>query len=246
MKLSLILGTIAALADIFGGLVLVRRHWEKRYLRYFVALGAGFMMAAAFLEMLPESFKLSMRWAPELVLVGYCAIHLLEHTITPHFHFGEEKCHEEHEEHDITRKTGNSVLMGLAVHALFDGVAIGSGFVLSNWLGWIIFLAIFLHKIPEGFTVASVLLASGRSRRSALFGAIALAAATLLGVLVIGFAPAWVRFGTAALRRSYHLRRRHRPGPRSQPRTRHSHGARLLRWSRDLLSAATPGSGALS
>ena len=60
MKLSLILGTVAALADIFGGLVLVRRDWDKRYLRYFVALGAGFMMAAAFLEMLPESFKLSL------------------------------------------------------------------------------------------------------------------------------------------------------------------------------------------
>ena len=64
MKLSLILGAVAALADIFGGLVLVRRTWEKRYLRYFVALGAGFMMAAAFLEMLPESFRLSMQWAP--------------------------------------------------------------------------------------------------------------------------------------------------------------------------------------
>ncbi len=70
MSLSLILGAVAALADIFGGLVLVRRDWEKRYLRYFVALGAGFMMAAAFLEMLPESFRLSMQWGPVLVLAG--------------------------------------------------------------------------------------------------------------------------------------------------------------------------------
>ncbi len=196
MKLSLLLGTVAALADIFGGLVLVRRHWEKRYLRYFVALGAGFMMAAAFLEMLPESFKLSMQWAPVLVLGGYCAIHLLEHTMTPHFHFGEET-HAEHLQSGefLTRHTGDSVLLGLGVHALFDGVAIGSGFVLSNWLGWIIFLAIFLHKIPEGFTVASVMVASGRSRRNAFFSSVLLAAATLAGVLVIGLLPAWVRFG---------------------------------------------------
>ena len=188
---SLLLGTVAALADIFGGLVLVRRHWEKRYLRYFVALGAGFMMAAAFLEMMPESFRLSMRWAPVLVLAGYCAIHLLEHTITPHFHFGEETHHDAF----ISQHTGNSVLGGLAVHALFDGVAIGSGFVLSNWLGWIIFFAIFLHKIPEGFTVASVMLASGRSRRSALYSAVTLAAATLAGVLVINLLPKWVMAG---------------------------------------------------
>ena len=191
MKLSLILGSIAALADIFGGLVLVRRHWEKRYLRYFVALGAGFMIAAAFLEMLPESIRISERWAPSLVLLGYCAIHLLEHTITPHFHFGEETHHDEF----LSHHTGNSVVLGLAVHALFDGVAIGSGFALSNWLGWIIFLAIFLHKIPEGFTVASVMVASGRSRRNAFYSAVVLAAATLAGVLVIGLLPGWVRFG---------------------------------------------------
>jgi ZIP family zinc transporter/zinc and cadmium transporter len=191
MKLSLILGTIAALADIFGGLLLVRRNWENRYLRYFVALGAGFMMAAAFLEMLPESFRLSMEWAPVLVLAGYCAIHLLEHTITPHFHFGEET----HPDEFLSRHTGDSVLLGLGVHALFDGVAIGSGFALSNWLGWVIFLAIFLHKIPEGFTVASVMLASGRGRSHAFYSAVVLALATLAGVLVIGLLPGWVRFG---------------------------------------------------
>ena len=59
-------------------------------------------------------------------------------------------------------------MAGLSVHALFDGVAIGSGFVVSNWLGWLIFLAILLHKAPEGFTMASVMLASGRSRTMAL------------------------------------------------------------------------------
>lgn len=191
MKLSLLLGTIAALADVFGGLVLVRAQWEKRYLRYFVALGAGFMMAAAFLEMVPESFRLSESWAPALVLAGYCGIHLLEHTITPHFHFGEETHHEEF----LSRQTSNSVLGGLAAHALFDGIAISSGFAISTWLGWVIFIAIFLHKVPEGFTVASVMLASGRGRRAAIYSAIMLAAATLAGVVVIGALPSWVRFG---------------------------------------------------
>ena len=43
--------------------------------------------------------------------------------------------------------------------------------------------------------MASVMLASGSSRRTALFSAVALAAATLLGVLVIGLVPNLVRFG---------------------------------------------------
>ena len=88
MILSIVLGIVAALADVFGGLILVRREWPQQYLRYFVALGAGFMMAVALLEMVPESLKLGSVWEPILILVGYCAIHLLEHTITPHFHFG--------------------------------------------------------------------------------------------------------------------------------------------------------------
>lgn len=191
LKLSLILGTIAGLADIAGGLVLVRARGIQRYLRYFVALGAGFLMATSVLEMLPESLRLDAKFAPVLVMAGYCAVHFLEHTINAHFHFGEETHHGEF----VSMHTSNSVLAGLAVHSLFDGVAIGSGFALSNMLGLLIFLAILLHKAPEGFTMASVMLASGRSRKVALFSAIALAAATLLGVLLIELVPAMVRYG---------------------------------------------------
>jgi ZIP family zinc transporter/zinc and cadmium transporter len=128
---------------------------------------------------------------PILIMVGYCVVHLLEHTINAHFHFGEET----HGGEFVSRHTGNSVMAGLSLHALFDGVAIGSGFLVSGWLGWLIFMAIFLHKAPEGFTMASVMLASGRSRSTALYSAVALAAATLAGVLVIELIPSWLPYG---------------------------------------------------
>jgi ZIP family zinc transporter/zinc and cadmium transporter len=118
-------------------------------------------------------------------------VHLLEHTINSHFHFGEET----HPGEFVSRHTGNSVMAGLSVHALFDGVAIGSGFVVSNALGWLIFLAVFLHKAPEGFTMASVMLASGRTRVTAFYSAVALAVATLAGVLVIELVPTWLPYG---------------------------------------------------
>jgi len=182
MILALVLGGLAAVADIVGGVVLVQRNWTQKYLRYSIALGAGFMMAVAILDMLPESMKFSPLWAPALVLAGYCAIHLLEHTITPHFHFGEET-----HAHEFLHKR--------AAHAFFDGVAIASGFVLSQTLGWVIFVAIILHKVPEGFTMASVMLASGQTRRTAVTAAVALAAATIAGVLIIGLLPRWVEAG---------------------------------------------------
>ncbi len=191
IALSLLLGVVAALADVFGGFLLIRKQWEQRYLRYFVALGAGFMMGAAMLEMLPESLKVAPRMAPLLILAGFCIVHVLEHTITPHFHFGEEVHHHEM----VSRRTSYSVLGGLAAHSLFDGVAIASGFAVSNWLGWVLFLAVFLHKVPEGFTIASVMMASGRSRRTALWSSTIVAIATVLGVLVITVAPRLVTIG---------------------------------------------------
>ncbi|HEY0162761.1 MAG TPA: ZIP family metal transporter [Edaphobacter sp.] len=189
--MSLTLGTVAGLADYLGGLLLVRRSPSARALRYFVALGAGFMLGAAVLEMVPEGIALNPRWAPVLLLAGYCGVHLLEHTLVPHFHFGEETHHTEF----LSAKTSYSVLLGLAAHTFFDGIAIGSGFMLSTWLGWMIFIAVFLHKLPEGFTVASVMLAGGRGRRAALNSAMILGAMTLAGVMVINLKPSWVGAG---------------------------------------------------
>ncbi len=191
LKLSLILGVFAALANVLGGAVLVRARGVEPYLRYFVSLGAGFLMSAALLEMVPESIKFNQHLAPILIMAGYCAVHLLEHTINAHFHYGEETHHDAF----VSARTGYSVLVGVSAHALFDGVAIGAGFALSNWLGWLIFLAILLHKAPVGFTMASVMLASGHSRSTAFLSTVVLALATVAGVLVIDLVPAWLPYG---------------------------------------------------
>jgi zinc and cadmium transporter len=179
--LSTLLGLTAAAANVFGGAIIVQRNWERRYLRYFVALGAGFMLATAVVEMIPESFELRGRSAAFLILLGYLLIHFFEHTVTPHFHFGEET----HADEFMKSHRGFSVLLGLIIHTFFDGIAIASGFLVSNALGWLIFFAVFLHKIPEGFTVSSVMLASGRSRGIAWGASIILGAATLAGVLTM-------------------------------------------------------------
>jgi len=181
ISLSLTLGLTAAAANIFGGAIIVQRHWERRYLRYFVALGAGFMLATSIVEMVPASLELRGKNAAFLVLIGYLIIHFFEHTVTPHFHFGEET----HKDEFLHPGKGYSVLIGLIIHTFFDGIAIASGFLVSEWLGWIVFFAVFLHKIPEGFTVASVMLASGRSRGFAWGSSVLLGAATLAGVLTM-------------------------------------------------------------
>lgn len=189
--LSLLLGLTAAAANVFGGTIIVQKHWDRSYLRYFVALGAGFMLATAIVEIIPASLALRGKDAAFLILGGYLIIHFFEHTVTPHFHFGEET----HADQFVSARKGFSVLLGLVIHTFFDGIAIASGFIVSNKLGWVIFVAIFLHKIPEGFTIASVMLASGRSRRMAWRASVLLGAATLAGVLTMALLQHEVGFG---------------------------------------------------
>jgi zinc and cadmium transporter len=181
IALSVALGLSAALANFVGGLVIGRKYWAQATLRYFIALGSGFMLATAFLEMVPESFRLLQGRAAALVLTGYLLVHFFEHSIHAHFHFGEEV----HREELLGRHVGISAVGGLMIHSFFDGIAITSGFLISAWLGYIIFGAVFLHKMPEGFTAASVMLAAGRGRRAAIGAAIALGAATVAGVLTM-------------------------------------------------------------
>jgi zinc and cadmium transporter len=180
-ELAIVLGAVAGLADLVGGaLVTARRRWDRSVLQYFLALGAGFMLAVAFLRMVPESLeKVSHPYL--YVLIGYFAVHLSEHTLTPHFHFGEEV----HAEALVHPAVGYLGLAGLAIHTFFDGVAIASGFLISRPLGVVLFLAVLLHKLPEGFAVGSLMLASGGSRRTALVAAGALGMATVAGVLLM-------------------------------------------------------------
>src|SRR5207249_8906405 len=167
---ALLYALVAAAGNVLGGLAVTRRAVrELRVIELLVAFGAGFMLSVAIVELLPAAFSRSGNVAAALVLLGYLAVHLTQHTITPHFHFGEET-------HPVSSIAGTSALVGLLLHTFFDGVAIASAFLVRAELGIMVFVAIFLHKLPEGVTISSLMLAGGRT------GGRAVGAATLLGV----------------------------------------------------------------
>lgn len=155
----------------------------------FIAFGAGFMLAVVLLDMLPEVLAKDSSAAP-YVLLGYLAVHLAQHVLVPHFHFGEET-------HPVSRSAGISALMGLLLHTFFDGVAIASGFMVSRSLGLLLFVAVFLHKLPEGVTMASLMLAGGQSKGRALAAASTLGLATVMGVLLTEYAAPIATHGLA-------------------------------------------------
>lgn len=179
MLTQLAFAAVAAAADLAGAIVVTQAHRKGGApLRYFVAGGAGFMLAAAFARMLPESAH--MPHAFLFVLIGYFGVHLFEHTVAPHLHFGEEV----HVEAFVRPSAAYLAILGLGMHTLFDGVAIAAGFMIGTELGLLLFLAVVLHKLPEGFTVASIVLATGRSRAAAVLAGAVLGGLTLLGAVV--------------------------------------------------------------
>ena len=169
----LAVGAVAALANLAGGLLVASSGVYRpgaKLLKYLVALGAGFMLAAIFIEILPETFALwadgsgsnsaeGIVGATTLLLGGYLLIQFFEHTVAPHFHFGAET----HPEHLMKPSAAYAAIGGLTIHTFFDGVSIASAFLVNFRVGLLVFIAIMLHKLPEGFTVASIMLASGRS-----------------------------------------------------------------------------------
>jgi zinc transporter ZupT len=191
--ISLALGVVAGLANLFGGAIVSARAWSRTFLALFIALGSGFMLATVITEMVPESLRQAPFAAPVLILLGYFIVHYFEHAWPAHFHFGEET----HPDEFLNPTAAYTALGGLLIHTFFDGVCITSGFIISNWLGTVIFGAVILHNVPEGFTMASIMVAARKSRGAALWAATALGLSRIVGILAMAVAHRWVRFGLA-------------------------------------------------
>jgi len=189
----LVFGVLAGMANILGGMILFPSKIRDEYrglLRYLLALGAGFMLSVTFFEVIPKTIILWQKtqstdenlYVPMLLLLGgYLMTQFFEHTIAPHFHLGEEVT----SEHVISSKSAYTGVGGLLIHTFLDGVSIAAAAQLDLRIGFLVFIAVFLHKFPEGFTIGSMVLAAGKGRREVLIATSLIGATTLLGV--IGF-----------------------------------------------------------
>jgi zinc and cadmium transporter len=186
---ALLYTAIAASANLLGAAAVVSRsRWSVRALENMVAFSAGFMVSVALLDLVPDSIDAHGEKAALIILLGYLLVHLTQHTLAPHFHFGEEH-------HHVTKVVSFSALAGLILHTFVDGVAIASGFGVSHALGLLVFFAILLHKLPEGLAISSLFLASGESRRAALAASAALALSSLIGAVLTQQVPILGQYG---------------------------------------------------
>ena len=71
MSSALLYALVAALGNVVGALAVTRRAaLGLQVIEHFVAFGAGFMLAVAMVEILPEAFARSGTAAPALVVTG--------------------------------------------------------------------------------------------------------------------------------------------------------------------------------
>jgi zinc transporter ZupT len=188
---TIAIAAVAAAGNLAGALAVIRRlEGSLRAIDIGIAFSAGFMISVALVGVLPEVFARDGLSAGWLVLGGYLGVHLAQHVLAPHFHFGEET-------HPVTAFAGLAALIGLAVHTFFDGVAIAAGFLASGKLGLLLALSVLLHKLPEGVTVASLMVAGGHGRRGALGAAGVVGLATVLGALLTETVAPLARHGLA-------------------------------------------------
>jgi zinc transporter ZupT len=193
----LLFGLAAGAANVLGGLILFPSGVHsrlRRVLKYVLALGAGFMLSVVFVDVLPKIIELwtAGRTSPEahhllipfaLVLGGYLLTQFFEHTIAPHIHLGEEVSPTQL----IPARSAYTAVAGLLIHTFFDGVSIAAATQVDAKIGILVFLAILIHKLPEGFTLASLIIAAGKGRREALIATSIVGLTTFAGVMLYHF-----------------------------------------------------------
>jgi zinc and cadmium transporter len=114
-----------------------------------LAFAAGVMLGAAFFHMLPEAYAEGGGSATfALVPVGFLVMFLLARVLRDHPHAGGRPA------------LGTAAFLGLSLHTLMDGVALGSA--AAQGAGASAFAAIIAHKVPSSLSLASILRAEGR------------------------------------------------------------------------------------
>lgn len=171
---TLLYSVIAAAATIAGlYMLLAGKEWALKNSIYFVSFSAGVLLTAAFLHLLPEAIEANPQ-ALSIVLVTLLVFYMLEHALAVHA-CREHGC----EVHEV----GTMAFIGIGLHSLIDGVAIGAGFEADFSVGLAAALGVLLHKLPVGIALTALLIHSDYDRSRTVIVVWIVALLTVVGGL---------------------------------------------------------------
>jgi ZIP family zinc transporter len=171
---------IAFTGPIVGSLIGVLRRPSELFVNNALAFAAGVMLAISFMQLVPESIRLSSPWVCCAgVTLGALFMFALD-KLVPHTDPG---CVEVPHGR-LTRRVAVYLLAGIALHHFPEGMAIALGAVNDFKISLAIVVAIAVHDIPEAIcTSAPYYYVSGSRWRAFLLSA-STAVPTVLGYLI--------------------------------------------------------------
>ncbi len=170
---------IGGLVSLIGGLVLISKKVLANSLaQYATPFAAGALLAAVFLDLLPEGIEYSTANTVLLSsLVGILLFFLAERFLHWFHH------HHPHEDKQ-TDPTATLVIVGDIVHNALDGIAIAAAFLVGLPVGIITTIAVAAHEIPQEIGDFGLLLSKGMSRKNVLIVNVVSALATTVAAVI--------------------------------------------------------------
>ena len=184
------LSLVASLGTGLGGLIAVIRRPGKRMYGLLMGITAGVMICLSFLDLVNQAWQLAGPWTATIgFAIGATFMFILDH-FAPHIRFSEREVRSEQptdsniptgQPHFGRRRfgrrrwenqnldlrlvnTGLLLAVGITLHNLPEGIAVGAGYLHNPQFGLFIALAIMLHNIPEGIATALPLCKGGVCR----------------------------------------------------------------------------------
>ena len=160
--------------SLLGGFLPLLRELSQRALALLLSFSAGVLLGAVFFHMLPETGKVLGESIGFPVLCGFLLIFVMERFVFLHA-CEERDCDIHH--------MGIPAFLGISLHSLLDGVALGAGLILPQ-LGPVVLLAVLIHKMPDSLSISSILLSAGWQRRKVARLSLLFALTTPVGALL--------------------------------------------------------------
>jgi zinc and cadmium transporter len=174
--------SVGSIISLIGGLYLVYGKVGVRSLRRAaVPFAAGALLAASFLDLLPEAFHQSDDAEAIFLasLIGLVGFFVLERGLSWFHHH-----HEHVDDSGVERRNASLIIIGDTLHNFIDGIAIGAAFLVNPVAGIVAAVAVAAHEIPQEVGDFALLLSKGMSKSKVVLVNIASAVATLIGAVL--------------------------------------------------------------
>ena len=179
MIIAIIVGSSVSLLG--GALIFTTKKRRDKAILIAMPFGAGALLAAAFIDLLPEAFELGdARTLLVWTLIGFIIFFLLERSAG--------WFHHHHEHSELATKNASQrklIVFGDLMHNAIDGVAIGAAFLANPALGFITTIAVSAHEIPKELGTFALLLSRGWKDKIVLLANVATAVATIIAAVVV-------------------------------------------------------------